>query len=161
MKLSPNFTLSELTKSQTALRRGLVNDPNQEQIHYLYRIANEVLQPVRDHFGIPFSPSSGFRSVELNAALGGSRMSQHTAGQAVDFEVPGVDNAELAEWVKDNIEFDQLILECYNAADPQSGWVHCSISDSPRGDVLTYRAPTEHSEGFYTKGLDYAGKSDI
>jgi len=85
-----------------------------------------VLEPVREHYGIPFIPSSGYRCLELNRAIGSSDRSQHTTGEAVDFEVPGISNKEVALWVKENCQFDQLILEFFKEADPSSGWVHCS-----------------------------------
>jgi len=78
---------------------------------------------VRDKFG-PVIISSGYRSKELNAAIGGSVTSQHSIGEAADFEVPGLDNKKLADWIKDNLKFDQLILEFYKDGDPNSGWVH-------------------------------------
>jgi zinc D-Ala-D-Ala carboxypeptidase len=85
-----------------------------------------ILEPVRNHYDTPFVPNSGFRCLELNRAIGSSDTSQHTTGEAVDFEVPGVPNKDLALWVKDNCKFDQLILEFYKDDDPASGWVHCS-----------------------------------
>lgn len=126
-RLSINFTLRELTKSNTALRHGLDNTPDPMGVTVnLVRVAQYILQPVRDNFGIPFSPSSGYRSLELNRLIGSKDTSQHVKGQAVDFEIPGVSNQELAEWIKDNLNFDQLILEFHNPENPSSGWVHCS-----------------------------------
>jgi len=99
----------------------------------------EILQPVRDHFGIPFAPSSGFRSVALCEAIGSSAKSQHAKGEAVDFELPGFDNKEIAEWVKNNLNFDQLILEYYTPDDPSSGWIHCSVvEENNRKECLVY-----------------------
>ena len=121
MRLSYNFTLSELTRSQTAARMGIDNTPDEQQIENLQRVCSEILQPVRDHFGIPFAPSSGFRSVALCEAIGSSSKSQHAKGEAVDFELPGFDNKEVAEWVRNNLNFDQLILEYYTPDDPSSG----------------------------------------
>ena len=89
MRLSRNFTLSELTRSQTATRRGIDNTPGEEEIKNLERVCSEILQPVREHFGVAFSPSSGFRSVALCEAIGSSSKSQHAKGEAVDFEIPG------------------------------------------------------------------------
>ena len=138
MNLSPHFTLSEMTKSQTALRRGIRNRPNGEQIKNLKRLAAEILEPVRAHFGRPFSPSSGFRSQALNLAVGSRSTSQHTRGEAVDFEIPGIPNRETAAWIRDNLAFDQLILEFHDDDDPASGWVHVSLKEKDnRGQVLT------------------------
>jgi len=126
MKLSNNFTLAELTKSQTAVRRGIRNEPSTDHINNLIHLAKTILQPVREHFGKPVTISSGYRSPELCEAIGSSAKSQHAQGEAADFEIHGVDNKELATWIAANTEFDQLILEFYIENDPSSGWVHCS-----------------------------------
>jgi hypothetical protein len=126
MMLSDHFSLEELTKSSTALRKGINNDPDSNARENLIVLCSEVLEPVRTHYGIPFAPNSGFRCLELNREIGSSDRSQHVTGNAVDFEVPGVDNKEVALWVKENCDFDQLILEFYKEGEPASGWVHCS-----------------------------------
>lgn len=126
MKLSRNFYLRELTKSEAAARGGLDNTPPPDVIERLKLVAINILQPVRDHYGIAFAPNSGYRSPKVNTAVGGSKTSQHMTGEAVDFEVPGISNYDLACWIRDNLEFDQLILEFYNSGQPSSGWVHCS-----------------------------------
>ena len=127
MHLSRNFSLSELTKSQTALRNGLDNKPSMEEIVALTVLCNNILQPVRDRYG-SFTPNSAFRTVELCKLVGSSEKSQHAKGEAADIEVVGTDNYELAEWIAKNLDFDQLILEFYNSDDPSSGWVHVSHS---------------------------------
>ena len=138
MRLSNNFTLNELTRSSVATRKGIDNTPDLFHIENLKRVCAEILQPIRDHFGIPFSPSSGYRSVELCEAIGSSSNSQHAKGEAVDFEIPGMDNKDLALWIKDNLYFDQLILEYYTG-EANSGWIHCSfVEGSNRKQVLTY-----------------------
>lgn len=126
MMLSKHFSLAELTKSSTATRRGIDNDPDSTARENLIVLCSEILEPVREHYGVPFVPNSGFRCLELNRAIGSSDSSQHVTGNAVDFEVPGVDNKEVALWVKENCDFDQLILEFYKEGEPTSGWVHCS-----------------------------------
>jgi len=126
MKLSEHFSLQELTKSSTAERRGIANEPDDEAVENLIMVCEMVLEPVREQYGIPFIPNSGFRCLELNRAIGSSDRSQHTTGEAVDFEVPSISNKEVALWVKENCKFDQLILEFYKEGDPASGWVHCS-----------------------------------
>lgn len=137
MMLSPNFSLNELTKSQLAARHGIDNTPPPPAVENLTRLARNILQPVRDHYGRPFSPSSGYRSVRLNRLLGSSDDSQHVKGEAADFEVPGIDNLALARWIAANLEFDQLILEHYDGT-PWSGWVHCSYrAGRNRREVLT------------------------
>ena len=126
MKLSDHFSLQELTKSSTAERRGIANEPDDTAVENLIMVCETILEPVREHYGIPFIPNSGFRCLELNRAIGSSDRSQHTTGEAVDFEVPSISNREVALWVKENCKFDQLILEFYKEGDPSSGWVHCS-----------------------------------
>ena len=139
MNLSRNFTLSEMTKSDTAIRKGINNNPNAEQIEKLKTLCEKILQPVRDHFG-RVKVTSGFRSVELCQAIGSSVNSQHAKAEACDFEVIGVDNAELADWIHRELEWDQLILEFYNPNDPAGGWVHVSYNEkgANRKQVLTY-----------------------
>ncbi len=128
MKLSEHFTLRELTRSDTATRRGIDNTPNEDEIENLKLVAENILEPVRKHFGFPFSPNSGFRCLELNRAIGSKDTSQHIRGQAVDIELPGIDNFDLAVWIRDNVpSYDQLILEFHVPGDPTSGWVHCSF----------------------------------
>ena len=136
MNLTRNFTLSELTKSDTAIRKGINNNPSAEQIEKLKSLCENILQPVRDHFG-RVKITSGFRSVELCLAIGSSQNSQHAKAEAADFECPGVDNAELADWIHKNLPYDQLILEFYTPGEPNSGWIHCSyIEGTPRASYL-------------------------
>jgi zinc D-Ala-D-Ala carboxypeptidase len=139
-----------MTKSQTAERRGINNTPDAFAEAYLEMLCDEILEPVRAHYGIPFSPSSGYRSVELCEAIGSSAKSQHAKGQAADFEVPGIDNYELATWIKKNLAFDQLILEYYTPGQQNSGWVHCSIAtsmDEQRNEDLTYSKADGYKRG--------------
>jgi len=126
MKLSDHFSLWELTKSQTAIRNGISCTPDEESIKNLKEVCAKILEPVRMHYGRPFTPSSGYRCLSLNQLLGSSDRSQHITGQAVDFEVPGISNMDVAQWIINKLAYDQLILEFYKEADPHSGWVHCS-----------------------------------
>ena len=136
MNLTRNFTLSELIKSDTAIRKGINNNPNAEQIEKLKALCENILQPVRDHFG-RVKITSGFRSPELCTAIGSSVNSQHAKAEAADFECIGVDNAELFDWIKFNLEPDQLILEFYTPGEPNSGWIHCSgIPEGRRASFL-------------------------
>lgn len=151
MKLTKNFSLSEFEKSNTALRLGIDNSIPEEYVLRLQGLAENVLQPVRDHFG-PVIVSSGYRSPELNKAIKGSSKSQHCSAEAADFEVPGVSNKEVAQWIVDNCRFDQLILEFYDPEDPNSGWIHCSFSlEYCRYETLT--ATKENGKTKYIKGL--------
>jgi hypothetical protein len=128
MKLTENFSLLELTKSQTAERKGIDNTPSPEHQENLKLLCESVLQPVRDHFGKVVTISSGYRSPELCTAIGSKITSQHARGEAADFEIFGVSNKELADYINENLEYDQLILEYWKESDPNSGWVHCSYS---------------------------------
>ena len=125
MNLSRNFSLQELIKSDTAIRLDIDNNPNADQIEKLKALCENILQPVRDHFG-RVKVTSGYRSPELCAAIGSSVNSQHAKAEAADFECVGVDNAEVADWIKMNCTTDQLILEFYTPGEPNSGWIHCS-----------------------------------
>ena len=126
MNLSANFSLHELTKSETALRMGFDNSPDDEATENLRLLCEKVLQPVRDHFGKGVKVNSAYRSPESNAAVGGSKTSDHCKGMAADIEIPGVANAELAQWIMDNLDYTQLILEFYTPGIPDSGWCHIS-----------------------------------
>jgi zinc D-Ala-D-Ala carboxypeptidase len=128
MKLSANFQLSELVKSQVAERKGIANNPSPAHIDNLKSLCLNVLQPIRSHFEEPVIISSGYRSGEVCIAIGSKPTSQHAEGKAADIEIVNVDNKELAMWIKDNLEFDQLILEFYKDGEPDSGWVHVSYS---------------------------------
>jgi hypothetical protein len=127
MELSANFTLEECVKSQTALRQNIENVPDAAQVEALKRLAGAVLQPVRLHFGRAVFITSGFRCEALCRAIGSKPTSQHALGQAADFEIPGISNPDVAAYIRDELSFDQLILEYYDPeAGPNSGWVHCS-----------------------------------
>lgn len=145
MKLSNNFSLAEMVKSQTAERKGIPNEPDDEQVYAMALLAENILQPIRDKFG-SFIVSSGFRSAELCVAIGSKITSQHAKGEAADFEVAGVDNYELALWIEENLEFDQLILECYTGGN--TGWIHCSyVPEENRKETLTYDKANGYRHG--------------
>jgi len=138
MNLTANFSLHELTKSETALRMGFDNTPGEAEIASLKLLAEKVLQPIRNHFAKGVKVNSGYRSPESNAAVKGSRTSDHCLGRAADIEIPGVPNAELAQWIMDNLEYTQLILEFYTPGIPDSGWVHVSYDpDNLKKQELT------------------------
>ena len=136
MNLTRNFTLSELTKSDTAIRKGINNNPSPEQIEKLKSLCENILQPVRDHFG-RVTVTSCFRSPQLCQKINSSINSQHTRAEAADFEVMGTSNAEVFDWIKANLDWDQMILEFYTPGEPNSGWVHCSwVAENPRKQLL-------------------------
>lgn len=151
MKLSKNLTLREVTKSNTANRLGINNKPEEFDIKNLKIIAEEVFQPLRDHFGIPLFVSSGFRSKELNRVIGGSKYSQHMTGEALDIDADvygRVTNRELFRFIKDNLIFDQLIWEFGDDDTPD--WVHVSHKANGHNRKQVRRAYRD-SKGIYYK----------
>jgi len=151
MNLTTNFTLHEMTKSDTALRLGLENQPDEQQLAALKMTAEKLCQPVRDKFG-PTKINSALRTLPVNRAIGSSDNSHHVRGMAVDMEVPGVPNAELAQWIVNNLEFTQVILEFYTPGVPDSGWVHASyVPEDLRRQVLT--ATKKDGKTVYLPGL--------
>jgi hypothetical protein len=126
MMLGKYFSLEEMTKSQTAIRRGIDNIPSDQELENLVELVKNVLDPIREHFGRPVTVNSGYRGKKLNKAIKGSKNSQHCKGQAADIEIIGISNYDLACWIRDNMDFDQLILEFHNRKVPDSGWVHVS-----------------------------------
>ena len=146
--MTPHFTARELTRSQYAERMGINNVPHSAQLAAMLKLAVNILEPVRRHFGRPVYVSSGFRSRELNAAIGGAVGSQHCLGEAADFEVAGVDNYEVIRWIAGHLKFDQAIAEYVKSSDPESGWIHCSYrgGDRNRHEVLS-RDRTGYFEG--------------
>ena len=139
MRLSGHFSLNELTKSQTATRKGIDNTPSPEQVENLTDLCIQVLEPTRRHFGKPMVITSGYRSADLCLAIGSNPNSQHAKGEAADFEMFGEDNKELAKYIRSELIYDQLILEYWEESDPSSGWVHCSYNKTNnRKQSLTY-----------------------
>jgi len=139
-QLTQHFSLKELTRSETATRKGIDNTPNAVHLHNLKLVCENILEPVRRHFGKPVQINSAYRGPKLNAAVGGSAKSQHCNGEAVDFEIDGMSNYDLAKWVAENLDFDQVILEFYDPKEgPNSGWVHASYASSgkQRKSILT------------------------
>jgi zinc D-Ala-D-Ala carboxypeptidase len=130
MQLSKNFSLEEMTKSETALRHGMDNTPKAAEIANLVVLCEKVLQPVRDHYQKGVKVNSGYRHPDVNAKVGGSKTSDHCLGMAADIEIPGVPNHELAKWISENLNYTQLILEFYTLGVPDSGWVHVSYDPS-------------------------------
>ena len=126
-RLSPHFKLRELERSQIAERYEIDNTVKDETTYKnLQLLCENVLEPVRNYYGIPFSPNSGYRCLDLNRRLGSSDNSQHVHGQAADIELPGISNYELGIWIKDNCDYDTVLLEFYKEGIPSSGWVHVS-----------------------------------
>ena len=150
MQLSKHFTLEEMEKSQTATRKGIKNKAGSGEIKNLGDLCYEVLEPVRAKFDRPVTITSGYRSPELSEAIGSKATSQHCLGEAVDFEIAGVSNLQVALWLTNNVNFDQCILEFWTG-EASSGWIHVSYKDgSNRKQVLTYDGKS------YTNGLPEA-----
>ena len=152
MKLSKNFSLRELTRSSTAMRLGIDNNPNQEQLINLTALACCVLQHVREEHG-RVTINSGLRVLELNRAIKSGDNSQHVFGMAADLEAPAISNFELAKWIQDNLNFDQLILEFYEKGDPASGWVHCSYRTDGQNRKEVKTASRQEGRVVYEDGL--------
>jgi hypothetical protein len=128
MQLSKNLALAEVTRSETAKRRGISNMPTPEHIENFKKLAENVFQPIRDHFGVPIRISSGYRSAALNKAIGGASSSQHCKGEAIDIDMDGttVTNKQIFDFIKDNVNFDQMIWEFGTDTNPD--WVHVSYN---------------------------------
>ena len=138
-RLSDHLSLAEATKSQTATRLGIDNSPTIAHLEALRAVAKNVFEPIRNHFGVPIAVTSGYRSKALNEAIRGSRRSQHCQGQALDIDADvygRITNAEVFHYIKNHLDFDQLIWEFGNDTAPD--WVHVSyVADgSNRGEVL-------------------------
>lgn len=142
--LSKNLSLAEVTKSATAIKKGISNEPTIEHLENLKAVALNVFQPVRDHFNIPIAVTSGYRSEELNKLIGGSSKSQHSKGEALDLDCDvfgGLSNRDLFEYIKDHIDYDQLIWEFGDDDNPN--WVHVSykrIANNRREVLRAYRS---------------------
>ena len=135
-QISKHLTLEELCHSETAIKLGIVNVPNQLQTENLKTLALKVFEPVREHFGVPIHISSGYRIMNLNQAIKGSITSQHCRGEAIDIDMKGdkVSNAQIFHWIKDNLKYDQLIWEFGDKKNPD--WVHVSYCSENRKQTL-------------------------
>jgi zinc D-Ala-D-Ala carboxypeptidase len=140
MQLSKHFSLEEMTRSMVASRKGIDNIPGAGEIKNLENLCYEVLEPVRAHFDKPITVSSGYRSEALCEAIGSKKTSQHAKGMAVDFEINGVPNIQVAYWLTNNVDFDQCILEFYKPDNGSAGWIHASYNEkgANRKQVLTF-----------------------
>ena len=130
MKISEHLDLSEVTRSDSAKRAGVSNQPTPEHIENFKKLAENVFEKVRNHFGVPIRISSGYRSKELNAKIGCSATSQHCTGEAIDIDMDGTSltNKQIFDYIKDNLSFDQLIWEF--GTDKNPDWVHVSYEST-------------------------------
>jgi hypothetical protein len=142
MKLSEHLDLSEVTRSDSAKRRGISNEPTAEHLENFKKLAENVFEPIRKHFGKPIHISSGYRSKALNAAIGGSATSQHCTGEAIDIDMDGssngVTNKMVFDYIKANLNFDQLIWEFGTKDNPD--WVHVSYESTGKQRKQVLRA---------------------
>jgi hypothetical protein len=151
MKLSEHLDLSEVIRSESAKRKGISNMPTSEHIENFKLLAEKVFQPIREHFRCPIHISSGYRSKELNAAIGGSLTSQHCSGEAIDIDMDGtpngVTNRMVFDYIKDNLEFDQLIYEFGDKQNPD--WVHVSYESTGKQRKQILRAVRTNGKTSY------------
>ncbi len=140
MQLSKNLSLAEVIRSETAKRKGISNMPTEAHIENFKLLAEKVFQPIREHFGVPIHISSGYRSKALNESIKGSSTSQHCSGEAIDIDMDGTDikNVEIFNFIKDNLEFDQLIWEFGTDANPD--WVHVSYESTGKQRKMILKA---------------------
>ena len=146
-RLSPHFTLEEMT----ATEYPVYNKPSEKEIEALTALCENILEPIRAHFNLPITILSGFRSPELNKTVGGAATSQHLKGEAADITIKGVANADVWQFIKDNLNFDQVIAEKLTKHDGSRGWVHVAYSKhQERGDAISFLGA-----GRYVKGLRF------
>jgi hypothetical protein len=132
MQLSKHLSLAEVTRSDSAKRNGISNEPTPAHLENFKLLAEKVFEPIREHFKVPIHISSGYRSLALNKKIGGSLTSQHCSGEAIDIDMDGsasgVTNAQVFNYIKDNLNFDQLIWEFGTSSNPD--WVHVSYEST-------------------------------
>ncbi len=146
MKLSKNLSLSEVIKSNTAIKNGIDNSPTLEHLNNLEILAEKIFQPIREHFGVPIGISSGYRSKALNKAIGGSKTSQHCSGQALDLDADiygKVTNKEIFDFIVENLDFDQVINE-FNYS-----WVHVSYTTKKANRKMLLKAYKVNNKTHY------------
>tara|TARA_Y100001973_G_scaffold103210_1_gene169976 strand:+ start:887 stop:1348 length:462 start_codon:yes stop_codon:yes gene_type:complete len=152
MKLSKNLSLSEVTKSNTAIKNGIDNTPTMEHMENLRAVAANIFQPMRDHFNIPIAITSGYRGEELNKIIGGSLTSQHCKGEALDIDADvykGITNAEIFNYIALSLDFDQLIWEFGDEDQPD--WIHVSYTESRPNRKEMLAAYRENGKTRYRK----------
>jgi|694.fasta_scaffold00105_133 zinc D-Ala-D-Ala carboxypeptidase len=158
MQLSKNLALAEVTRSETAKRKGISNMPTPEHIENFKKLAENVFQPIREHFGVPIHLSSGYRSKALNTAVGGSLSSQHCTGEAIDIDMDGtsITNKQVFDFIKQHVNFDQMIAEFPVNGNP--AWVHVSYESTgkQRKQILVAK-----KVGSATKYIPYKTDADL
>lgn len=153
MQVSKHLSLAEVSRSETAKRKGISNTPSGEHLENFKKLAENIFEPIREHFGVPIHISSGYRSKELNSAIGGSATSQHCSGEAIDIDMDGsasgVTNAQVFNFIKDNLQFDQLIWEFGSDSNPD--WVHVSYETTGKQRKQILKAVKSNGKTAYEK----------
>ena len=149
MQLSKNLSLAEMTISNEAKRRGITNAPTEEHLANMKKLAENVFQPIREHFKSPIRISSGYRSLALNKAIKGAATSQHCSGEAMDIDMDGtsITNAQIFNYIKDNLVFDQLIWEF--GTDKNPDWVHVSYESTGKQRKQIFKAIRKNGKTSY------------
>lgn len=150
MQLSKHLSLAEVTRSESAKRNGISNEPTAEHLNNFKLLAEKVFEPIREHFKVPIHISSGYRSLALNKKIGGSSSSQHCSGEAIDIDMDGtaITNAQVFNYIKDNLNFDQLIWEFGTTSNPD--WVHVSYESTGKQRKQVLRAIKQGGKTAYT-----------
>ena len=149
MRISKHISLREATHSATAKRRGIENTPNEEQLDAMYKVAEFIFEPLRLYVGGAIKITSFIRSPKVNKAIGGVSSSQHCKGQAIDIDdvFDHKTNAEMFEYIRENLDFDQLIYEFGTNDNPD--WVHCSYVSKKENRNRVLRAIRENGKTRY------------
>ena len=150
MRISKHISYKEATQSQTATRKGISNDPDAYQLQNMQLLAEKVFEPIREHFGVPIAINSFFRSQKLNKAIGGAAGSQHTQGRAIDIDdtLGGVSNKQMFDYIKNHLDFDQLIWEFGDNNNP--AWVHISYVSPTENRNRVLKASKKNGKTVYT-----------
>lgn len=149
MQLSKHLSLAEVTRSDSAKRNGISNEPTAEHLENFKKLAEKVFEPIREHFKVPIHISSGYRSIALNKFIKGSSSSQHCSGEAIDIDVDGasITNKQVFDFIKQHLEFDQLIWEFGTASNPD--WVHVSYESTGKQRKQVLRATKQGGKTAY------------
>lgn len=150
MQLSEHLSLAEVTRSESAKRNGISNEPTPEHLENFKLLANNVFEPIRNHFNIPIHISSGYRSAALNKKIGGVATSQHCFGEAIDIDMDNtsITNKQVFDFIKEHVNFDQLIWEFGTTANPD--WVHVSYESTGKQRKQVLRATKQGGKSVYT-----------
>jgi zinc D-Ala-D-Ala carboxypeptidase len=150
LRISKHISYKEATQSQTATRKGISNDPDAYQLQNMQLLAEKVFEPLREHFGVPIAINSFFRSQKLNKAIGGAAGSQHTQGRAIDIDdtLGGVSNKQMFDYIKNHLDFDQLIWEFGDNNNP--AWVHVSYVSETENRRRVLKASKKNGKTVYT-----------